>query len=329
MPMGAGIVAIDVDPRNGGDVTWAKLQAEHGELSRTPRARTGGRGDHHFVAVQGTFKTRKLPGGVELIGDGSYVLVAPSVTAEPYEWIVAPWDCQLAWAPSWVLQLGAKPPIAAPAQVEPVTDNLARRIVRARAYLATMAPAISGSGGHDATWRAALAMVRGFALPTDEAMRLLIDDFNPRCRPPWSERELKHKVDSAAQSDAPAWLASAAPQGKGLASGGADLWAGAIRAVVRRAVPEPKPARDGMPPLTRVRLELRRDDGSPLGCQYVPIPLHGRETVRRVYEAVLGDFAPEVWDGADAWRAAQQLEGRELEIVLEGQRATRMRRIRS
>src|ERR1700722_16661405 len=55
MAMGDGVIAIDVDPRHRGDRTWTRLQAEHGELPRTPHARTGGGGDHFFVQVEGVF----------------------------------------------------------------------------------------------------------------------------------------------------------------------------------------------------------------------------------------------------------------------------------
>jgi hypothetical protein len=89
-------------------------------------------------------------------------------------------------------------------------DDLARRIERASKYLAAIPGAISGSGGHATTFRAALALVRGFALPEDEALRLLVEEFNPRCGPAWSLRELRHKVKQAAQRGLlePGWLAN-------------------------------------------------------------------------------------------------------------------------
>jgi len=72
-------------------------------------------------------------------------------------------------------------------------------IERARRYVAAMAPAISGQGGHNQTFRAACALVNGFALDTESALDLLLTDFNPRCQPPWTERELRHKVSDAAR----------------------------------------------------------------------------------------------------------------------------------
>ena len=75
---------------------------------------------------------------------------------------------------------------------------------RARSYLAALPPAVSGQGGHAALWTAALALVRGFNLEEDAALNLLRGDFNRRCSPPWSDRELLHKVSGAAGADTPA-----------------------------------------------------------------------------------------------------------------------------
>lgn len=70
---------------------------------------------------------------------------------------------------------------------------------RASKYLAKMPEAISGSGGHVATFKAALVLVRGFGLGTDDALDLLQNEYNPRCQPSWSEKELRHKVEDAAK----------------------------------------------------------------------------------------------------------------------------------
>ncbi len=77
------------------------------------------------------------------------------------------------------------------------------RIDRARQHLAKMLPAIEGQNGSRAAFKAALAMVRGFALEPDDALRLLAEDYNPRCVPPWSDAELQHKVEDAARSTIP------------------------------------------------------------------------------------------------------------------------------
>jgi hypothetical protein len=40
-------------------------------------------------------------------------------------------------------------------------------------------------------------LVHGFCLTESEALDLLQRQFNPRCNPPWSDRELRHKVADA------------------------------------------------------------------------------------------------------------------------------------
>jgi hypothetical protein len=56
---------------------------------------------------------------------------------------------------------------------------------------------VSGQGGHDKTIKVAVEVGPGFDLTPDEAFRLMSAEFNPRCEPPWSERELRHKVEDA------------------------------------------------------------------------------------------------------------------------------------
>jgi KaiC/GvpD/RAD55 family RecA-like ATPase len=73
---------------------------------------------------------------------------------------------------------------------------------RARRYLAKLPPAIAGQGGHNAAFRAACVLVLGFGMARETALKLM-REWNQTCEPPWSERELEHKVDSAAQQTGP------------------------------------------------------------------------------------------------------------------------------
>jgi len=68
---------------------------------------------------------------------------------------------------------------------------------RASCYLAKIGGAISGQGGHRQTWDAALALARGFRLSEDQTFRLLRDEYNSRCEPRWSDKELQHKAAHA------------------------------------------------------------------------------------------------------------------------------------
>ena len=68
---------------------------------------------------------------------------------------------------------------------------------RAIAYIQTCDPSVSGERGHDTAFRIACALVLGFDLDPDDAFAIMRDHWNDRCDPPWSESELRHKVESA------------------------------------------------------------------------------------------------------------------------------------
>ena len=83
-----------------------------------------------------------------------------------------------------------KPPV----RLEPRNEIESRAI----AYIAAMPAAISGSSGHSQTYAAATALIHGFGINSDTAFAILASYYNPRCEPPWSEKELRHKINSAA-----------------------------------------------------------------------------------------------------------------------------------
>ena len=71
------------------------------------------------------------------------------------------------------------------------------KVERVERYLMACDPAISGSRGHDTTFRVACTLLHGFCLSPTEAFRLL-KIYNKKCEPPWSDGELRHKILSAA-----------------------------------------------------------------------------------------------------------------------------------
>lgn len=77
-----------------------------------------------------------------------------------------------------------------------VYENEEHTVRRARAYLDKMPPAISGQGGHTALFEATAAMMFGFDLDESTTRRLISEEYNPRCQPPWSEGEIEHKLAS-------------------------------------------------------------------------------------------------------------------------------------
>jgi hypothetical protein len=86
-------------------------------------------------------------------------------------------------------------PVAPPVPAAP-TGPVGDVEARADKYLAKCEPAISGSGGHRTTFIAAQCLVRGFGLDEHTAYRLFAR-WNERCSPPWSEHELRRKLDQA------------------------------------------------------------------------------------------------------------------------------------
>jgi len=113
--------------------------------------------------------------------------------------------------------------------------SVAERRKRASKYLAKMPPAIQGENGSGACFKAAIAMVRGFALPIDDALEILRTEYSPRCEPPWSEEELRHKVeDGLAKGRVPMGaLLKRRSKGRGSAQAGAP--------------PSPPPGSSGAP----------------------------------------------------------------------------------
>jgi hypothetical protein len=74
-----------------------------------------------------------------------------------------------------------------------VTADLDKRI---QAYLAAIPPAVELNGGDLQTFTVACALVHGFALSTEQA-RSYLEAYSARCEPPWSEKELLHKLAKA------------------------------------------------------------------------------------------------------------------------------------
>ena len=107
----SGIVVLDIDPRNGGTENLAKLEAEHGRLPRTVQVTTGGDGKHFFFKHPG-FRVKCRSGdsallpGVELKGDGGYVVAPPSVHASgkvyAFDKVLRPDRVGLASPPKWL-----------------------------------------------------------------------------------------------------------------------------------------------------------------------------------------------------------------------------------
>lgn len=104
----SNLLIIDVDPRNNGDETLADLELSHGRLPKTLTALTGGGGQHYYYdvnSVDARQRGRILGQGVELKGDGGYVVAPPGthVSGKRYEWDFG--HGSMEFPPQWLLDM--------------------------------------------------------------------------------------------------------------------------------------------------------------------------------------------------------------------------------
>ena len=209
----ARLVAVDIDGPEG-RATLARLEEKHGALPTTLTSRSGRKdgGEHRFFRVPaglnlGAIKNRAgRPDGpmpkVDIRAENGQVVAPPSLHASGKRYAWADRCAPIAELPRWLYDLATwEPPLPAapPPRVETsITD-------RARAYLAKVPGAVSGQGGHPHTLLVAEHLVRGFEMDDGTAMMLLCE-WNRTCSPPWSERELRHKIHEArTRGTAVAW----------------------------------------------------------------------------------------------------------------------------
>jgi hypothetical protein len=109
----SGMTVLDLDVKLGkrGDNTLAALVAQHGKLPYTPRQRTWSGGMQVFLAHAPGVRNSaaRIGHGLDIRGDGGYILAPPSVVEDAgrsgtYEWIVPP-TVPLAPMPGWLLAL--------------------------------------------------------------------------------------------------------------------------------------------------------------------------------------------------------------------------------
>jgi len=106
----AGFFVLDVDERHGGEDSLAALVAEVGELPETVEQLTGGGRHILFRHPGGTIKngTSELGAGLDVKGDGGYVVVAPTLhhSRKRYAWEdeCHPLNVTIAEAPAALLE---------------------------------------------------------------------------------------------------------------------------------------------------------------------------------------------------------------------------------
>lgn len=174
----SGIVVVDCDSREHAEWFWDNIS----QSNVVVRSR---RGFHFYFKHPGerVMNAVKVAGHYDVRGDGGYVVAPPSRHADgEYEWVKP-------------LVNTKELPVFNPAW-RPVTVGTANeRTIRDGLKYIMQITANSGQGGHNDTFRAVKTL---FESGLDSAGALLaIQTWNKtNAKPPWSDRELLHKVQS-------------------------------------------------------------------------------------------------------------------------------------
>jgi len=178
----SGLVVVDIDPRHGGDDTLDNLFVKHGSFGETVEAMTGGGGRHFYFKHPG-FELKnsvgKLGAGIDVRGDGGYVLAPPSehISGGKYEWEASsePSMVGLADMPKWLLDLLAKP---APRQDVAVVHG------------DPGASSVIADGGRDNFMIACAGAMRRWGMTYEAILAALRIDNAARCMPPLIDTDL-------------------------------------------------------------------------------------------------------------------------------------------
>ena len=126
-PNGVNLLAVDIDPKNGGNESWKALTDEHG-VPLAPRHETPSDGFHVFFDVPDSLSrtgVHALGAGIDTRGDGGYVVVPPSQLHNDDGEIIS-------YRTSRAAALAVNPPHAAPLWLmelldpEPLTVSMRR-----------------------------------------------------------------------------------------------------------------------------------------------------------------------------------------------------------
>lgn len=217
--MGSGFVALDVDPRYGGDETLAELESRYEPLPHTVRQLTGGGGAHILFRAPRDLQPRgSIGAGIDVKWRGS-IVVSPSIhpdTGRRYTWSRKhhPLDTPLADPPAWLVDL-LMPAVAPspagqarPAIEEDVGWGSKPRYSRAALQRACEAIEAAPIGRQDRTLnREAYSIGRligaGF-MPRQLAVDCIVYHATLMSNAPgrrrWHEREIQQKVTRAVRA---------------------------------------------------------------------------------------------------------------------------------
>lgn len=181
----SGLFVVDVDPDHGGEESLERLVALHGPLPPGRAVRTGSGGLHlHFAHPGGVVRNSagtKLGAGLDVRGDGGYVVAPPSRHSSGGLYAAASGCTTVPRAPTWLLGRILTPERSSTEPRRVVKLGDARQSSWAQAAVVAEATAVlaAAQGSRNATLnRAAFRLgqiVGGGALDRDEVGLLLVE----------------------------------------------------------------------------------------------------------------------------------------------------------
>jgi len=219
----SGIYVVDVDVPADGTTSGLISLEEFPPLPETVRQDTPRGGFHAFFVTTTPPKNKNaFRPGIDIRGDGYYVVLAPSIhpNGGRYVWTPghAPGEVPFAEYPDYMRPATRAPGAAQQAYVPPPLCQPADSDVlrRASLYLPECEAAVQGQAGHDKLFWAAGTMVHGFGLSDGQAYDILAREYNPRCVPPWDlsvpadAKDFRRKITEARKNPPrdkpPLWL---------------------------------------------------------------------------------------------------------------------------
>jgi putative DNA primase/helicase len=206
----SGIICLDCDKRSGG-MDWFKANKD--SLGTYITETTPGGGLHLYYKYpedrEKIESTKGLFQGVDFLADGTQVITWPSIHHSGGQYLIengltlvdALFETDA--PPAWIIDIAD----AAAAKRASVTSTNTKcapdakwdkpsEIERAREALRHFPAAIQGQGGDMTTLKAAYRC-RDFLLSPQTSLKLLKEIYNPRCIPPWEDRDLVRKIKHA------------------------------------------------------------------------------------------------------------------------------------
>jgi putative DNA primase/helicase len=229
----SGFDVLDIDPRHGGNISLEELEAQHNKLPETVEQLTGGGGRHTlFRHREGVHNKVSLAPGLDIRGEGGYIVVAPSAGRNrQYAWELSsrPGEVEIAEWPAWLLEL-----VQQPANGKPQGP----------------APPVEGpipEGQRNTTLTSLAGTMRRRGMIETEILAALKAVNETRCQPPLPDEE----VERVARS-----VSSYEPTTPIMREGSGSFGSAPRKDSSQEEWPEPQPLPDSLPAVEPFEFDL-------------------------------------------------------------------------